>query len=352
MLNQNNITRFNSISEINSFIKNYNSERNEIPKIVENAFSGEIKNLQSEHARLEKIYNELKSNISKEINNELKILEEKIKQTREEGNRNFIYKIINFFKTKKIQNEKLKLEKDFESIIRDKTRIERQKAFRSTNKLNEYFETKELIISDRCRQRYKEIDHTKEIVDGLYTLIAGAVGETAVVKELQNLPDSNVLINDFSMKFDPPIFNKKENDRIFSIQIDHLLICNAGIFILETKNWSKQSIESLDLRSPVKQITRTSFALFVLLNSESELNRIKLDRHHWGNKQIPVRNIVVMIHDKPKEKFKHVKILSLNELIGYITYFDPVFDDTEITSIADYLRLNKTDKRFDDFKCF
>ena len=104
---------------------------------------------------------------------------------------------------------------------------------------------------------------------------------------------SSYLFNDFSMEFNPPIYNKKENDRIFSIQIDHLLISDSGIFILETKNWSKQSIKNLDLRSPVKQILRTSYALFVLLNSESEYNKIKLNRHHWGSKVTLFVNIDV-----------------------------------------------------------
>lgn len=181
---------------------------------------------------------------------------------------------------------------------------------------------------------------TKEVIEGLYTLIAGAIGENLVVKELQKLSDKYVLINDFSIEFNPPIFNRKENDRIYSIQIDHLLITDSGIFILETKNWSKQSINNLDLRSPVTQIMRTSYALFVLLNSESEYNEINLNSHHWGNKQIPIRNIIVMINEKPKEKFKYVKVKSLNELNGYITYFDSIFNDAEVKSISDYLRMD------------
>lgn len=180
---------------------------------------------------------------------------------------------------------------------------------------------------------------TKEIVEGLYTLIAGAIGENLVVKEIEKLSDEYVLFNDFSIEFDPPIYNRKENDRIYSIQIDHLLVANSGIFILETKNWSKDSIENLDLRSPIKQIMRTSFALFVLLNSESEFNKIHLNNHHWGNEQIPIRSIIVMINEKPKEKFKYVKVKTLNELNGYISYFEPIFSDAEVKSISDYLRM-------------
>ena len=200
---------------------------------------------------------------------------------------------------------------------------------------------REQIILERSLPSHEELAFTKEVVDGLYTLIAGAIGESLVVKELQKLSDKYFLINDLSMEFNPPIFNRKENDRIYSIQIDHLIIANSGVFILETKNWSKQSIKNYDLRSPVKQIMRTNFALFVLLNSESDYNDINLDSHHWGKKQIPIRNIIVMINNKPNEKFKYVKVISLNELNGYITYFDPIFSDAEVKRIFDHLMMNK-----------
>ena len=143
------------------------------------------------------------------------------------------------------------------------------------------------------------------------------------------------------MKFKPPIYNRKDKDRIYSIQIDHLLVCESGIYILETKNWSKQSINNMDLRSPVKQIQRTSYALFVLLNSTSKYNDIKLEKHHWGHKQITIRNLIVMIQEKPNVNFKHVKVLLLNELNGYVSYFDPVFSPEEVKSICSYLRSKK-----------
>jgi len=141
-----------------------------------------------------------------------------------------------------------------------------------------------------------------------------------------------------------PIYYKKENERIFSVQIDHLLVTNSGIFIIETKNWSKKSIESLDFRSPVKQIRRTSYALFVILNSDTKQRGINFRRHHWGDKQLPLRNIVVMINEKPKEKFKYVQVKTLNELNRYITYFEQIFDDSEVESISKHLKRikNKT----------
>ena len=47
ILNENGITRFNSIGEINTFINNYEAEKKEIPKIIESKLNQEINNLQS-----------------------------------------------------------------------------------------------------------------------------------------------------------------------------------------------------------------------------------------------------------------------------------------------------------------
>jgi hypothetical protein len=148
--------------------------------------------------------------------------------------------------------------------------------------LSEYSINREKVISDRSSLKIRKLANTKEVVDGLYPLIAGAIRENLVVKELKKLSDKHILFNDFSIDYETPISNKKENDSIFSIQIDHLLITNSGIVIIETKNWSKNSIDNFDLRSPINQIKRTSYTLFVILNSNSKNSKIKLKKHHWG----------------------------------------------------------------------
>jgi len=230
------------------------------------------------------------------------------------------------------------LEKNLESIIKKKTSNAEDKVAKLEIEIADCLENKRKIISERCKESFEDMAYTKEVVDGLYALIAGAIGESSVVKALQQLSDDFYLFNDFSLNFDPPIYNRNEDDRIFSIQIDHLLVCQSGVFLLETKNWSRGSIENLDLRSPVKQILRNSYALFVLLNSGSKFNDIKLECHHWGSKKIPIRNVIVMTNAKPKEEFKHVKVLSLSELNGYIQYFEQSFSGKEVKSIFEYLK--------------
>ncbi|BCO32599.1 hypothetical protein TspCOW1_27020 [Thiohalobacter sp. COW1] len=275
-LHNHGIYRFNSIGDIKAFLQRYESEKKDIPATVK-----------------------LKTD------EEIKALEEASKKAIEIRDKNLFNKVLYYFKARKLIKNHAALVNNYEAEV-----------------------------SKRCTDSYRELEFIKETVEGLYSTIAGAIGENAVVSELQKLSDNHYLINDFSLTFDPPIFNKRENDRIYSIQIDHLLICKSGVFVLETKYWSAQSIENLDLRSPVEQIKRASFALFVFLNSDTNQGLV---RHHWGSKKIPIRNIIVMTNKAPKSDFQHVKVLPLDKLNGYIKYFDEIFDETETKNIFNYL---------------
>jgi hypothetical protein len=64
---------------------------------------------------------------------------------------------------------------------------------------------------------------------------------------------------------------------------------------------------------------------------------LHLDRHHWGIKKIPIKNLIVLTNSKPKEEFQYVKVLTLNELLGYVQYFKPTFSNSEAQRITDYL---------------
>ena len=44
-----------------------------------------------------------------------------------------------------------------------------------------------------------------------------------------------------------------------------------------------------------------------------------------------------MTNEKPSGEFKHVKVLGLHELIGYVNFFDSVLDSEEVESIFGYL---------------
>ena len=219
---------------------------------------------------------------------------------------------------------------------------------RSINKLVEIRQDKnnryQFIISqlnNAVRQSSQfslsELERKKGTIDELSSFINGALGEQKVVKTLEALSDEYFLINDFAVSFPTAIYNRQENDYIRSIQIDHVLVAPSGIFLIETKNWSEKSLENPSFRSPVQQIKRTSFVLFKLLNNEMRNYHLYIDKHHWGEKKISIRNLIVFINTKPKEEFQYVKILTLHELIDYVNYFKPTFSNIETQRIADHL---------------
>jgi hypothetical protein len=194
-------------------------------------------------------------------------------------------------------------------------------------------------VNESALSFLQELERKKKVIDEINNSIHGAIGEHMVLKDLENLSDDYVLINDFSCTFNPPLYNRQENDYIKSIQIDHILISPSGIFLIETKNWSEQSLKNLSLRSPVEQIRRTSFALFRILADKTSL----LDQHHWGDRKIPIRNLIVLINQKPNTEFQYVKILTLKELRNYVEYFKQSISLSEVQMITeDLIRLNES----------
>jgi len=94
------------------------------------------------------------------------------------------------------------------------------------------------------------------------------------------------------------------------------------------------------LRSPVVQIRRANFALFKILTGEITRS---LDQHHWGDRKIPIRNLIVLVNQKINEEFQYVKILTLKELRNYVEYFKPCFSSKETQLISNYLlQLNES----------
>jgi hypothetical protein len=189
------------------------------------------------------------------------------------------------------------------------------------------------LVSESSDSVVREFDRHKAVITGLKPYIYGAIGELKVAETLRRLPEGCILINDLSIEFPKPLYFKQEDQYISSVQIDHLLITQAGVFVIETKNWSEKTANDQAVFSPINQVRRAGFALFVLLSDPSEV----LGRTHlWGSQKIPVRNIVVFTGHKPSGEFQYVKTLGLNELEGYVRYFKPIFSIEDANRIAEY----------------
>jgi hypothetical protein len=339
VLSKKGITRFNSISDIQDFFDSYELEKREVVDKAGGDVDRELDALQALGHSYQKRLDTKKIKISQGLHSKIQILESKGGLIKGTNKSNRLFQLLDLLHLSFLTAKKYILDKNFDRIVFLGTYFIKRKLNSIVKKIKDYSINRQRIIDDRCSPALSKLVYIKEVLEALQPLIAGAKGEHLVVKEIEKLSDEHILINDFSMTFNPPIYNRKEKDRIFSIQIDHLLVTKAGIFVLETKNWSERSLERLDIWSPVKQVQRSAYALFILLNSKSNRSKNGLNWHPWGTKQIPIRNVVVMINEKPREKFNFVAVKSLNELNGYINYFNPVFSDEEFNRVVNRLRM-------------
>jgi hypothetical protein len=341
-LEENNINDFKSLKEVIDFQSSYPIIRQQEISNHEKLIEQEEKILNKDLQLLEITIETQKHEAEQKLINEIDKLKEQLNSLKNEESTNIFQKLRKNFRhwnnkrqlRHKEQNFDLEVFKSINELV-DLRQVKNNRHQFITSQFN-------LAVEESSQTALSEIERKKSVIDKLSSFIYGALGEQKVVKTLEALSDEYFLINDFSVSFSPAIYNRQENDYIKSIQIDHLVVAPSGIFLIETKNWSEKSLENLSLRSPVKQIKRTSFVLFKLLNNEMSNFHLRLDKHHWGDKKISIKNLIVMTNAKPQEEFQYVKILTLNKLLGYINYFKPTFSINETQRIADFiLRINE-----------
>ena len=342
-LQRNNVTGLTSLNELIAFQKNYSTSRQQIISKHELSITQEKNDLNSEISQLDQLIKVTKTALEEDLRKEIEQLKQQL-HCLSTSSKNIIRSLINYFKKNSLKRKIRNSELNFDSKISFELG---QSINTLTEKNNRYhFITSHFndAVQESSRASLWELERKKKVIDEINSSIYGAIGEQKVVKELENLSNDYFLINDFCLSFSPPIYNRQENDHIRSIQIDHLLVSPFGVFLIETKNWSHQSLNNLSLRSPVQQIKRTNFALYKMLSGEIP-GLLNLNQHHWGERKIPIKNLIVLTNHKPNEEFQYVKVVTLSELLSYIKYFKPSFSSMETQVIAKYL-LNLTNNHF------
>jgi hypothetical protein len=316
-----------------TFQKNYDGSRQQIISKHELLIAQEKNTLSTHILQLNNTISAKKIELEEELKFEIQDLKRKLGEL-SVGRKNFIQKLITYFKKRSLRNQIQSNESSIDFKVSQSVQYLTDTLAETNNRYQYITSRFPEAVDQSCAVPLKELERKKRIIDEVNSFIYGALGEQKVVKELENLSDDYILINDFTCSFQQPIYYKQEDQYIKSIQIDHLLISPAGIFLIETKNWSEQSLNNLNLRSPVEQIKRTNFALFKLLSDENSNSNFGLSRHHWGTRKVPIKNLIVLINQKPIEEFQFVKVLTLKELISYIKYFAPVLLANERERIA------------------
>jgi hypothetical protein len=335
-LREQGINEFKSLNEVRNFLKNYSSILQETVFNHTSLIEQEKSTLNDEIFQLKNSIELRKTEVENQIQSELENLKyrlENLPLTHSNLAKEFTTDFKKIVLTIKIWIDEFMLDYKPKYSVRKSMKMLSEKANRYEY-IDSYFID---AVNKSALVQLLELKRKKSIIDEINNTIYGALGEQKVVKELENLSDEFILINDFNCSFNPPIYYSAENNYIKSVQMDHVLISSSGIFLIETKNWSEYSLNNLSMYSPVQQIKRASFALNKVLNEKSGKSILKLKRHHWGDRKVPIKKLIVLINQKPREEFQYVKILTLNELLSYINYFEPTLSSNETQNVANYL---------------
>ncbi len=203
------------------------------------------------------------------------------------------------------------------------------KLFRIDRQLKRFVKNSPELIRVRTESISGDFFWNKQVFDSNFNLIQGASGEQQALDELRKLPDSFYVVNNVQISFSRPLYEPRSNQRIYSIQADHVVVAPSGIFLIETKNWSRGT-ENLNYGfSAFDQIKRTNFALYCYFNPVSR----SIFSFFAKTKKIKIRSILLMTGYKAEGTDQHVKVLSLNQLRGYIEYFKDELNNKEIQDV-------------------
>ena len=327
ILRENRIYDFETLKDIDAFRYNY---KNNIDKIRQESMLKLRASISDLEGKRETLSSKIGNNTQKENNSltaNLAKVNKKITELKKP--KKIIEKILLFFEKRKLLRKKRGIEK----------LLKKEQIKLST--ILDYIKDKK-DNPEKWIEKYsiKKIEEQKRIVSVFKAnrhLFYGAKGEEQVINVLSALPQNYIVINNYRLEFHHPIYDKRNDDRIYSIQIDHVVAGPTGIYLIETKNWSRDSIENLDLLSPIKQLRRHSFAMFVLLNQAIEEGEMRHLTNHWGSMKISPRNIVCMINSKPTHKFQYVTVLTLGEIAHHILRQKQEYSKEALEGIVSYL---------------
>ncbi len=152
------------------------------------------------------------------------------------------------------------------------------------------------------------LDQTIALVRSLLTSteLAGAEAELTVIDHLRMLPSSAVVFNDVRLEATRHI--RFDGAGLMSAQIDHVVLTPAGVFVIETKRWSRRFVESGDFYNPFEQVSRANYLCYDLL------------RESFG--KMRVRSIIACVGnllEAPRDSY--IKVVRPESLNSYISGF-------------------------------
>ena len=160
-------------------------------------------------------------------------------------------------------------------------------------------------------------------------LHAGTKGENKVIEELLKLDDNYHIL--CGMRIELPYFvtyNGQKN--LGSAQMDLVVVCTKGVFMIEVKNWSDNYVQNNPNLSPYEQTDRAGRVLWITLQ-----NVIK---------NIRVTNVLLSIRGNISynEKYRAVFVSSLDRINKFLENRHDTLNQNDIKKLVDSLKHNVT----------
>jgi len=175
----------------------------------------------------------------------------------------------------------------------------------------------------------KELEPIKSSYDFLKAhepFLIGSKGEEAVITALLQLSDDYHVLNDVNLRFKPALFWNKTGEKIYTCQIDHIVVGPTGIFVLETKNWSSLNIEKKSDEVQY-QVDRSGFALRSYIR----------DHYSWILDPPKIFYAIVSMSRKNMEwkMDNFIDVVSPDQLCDYIQRMKPTLSDDAVKKFID-----------------
>jgi hypothetical protein len=159
------------------------------------------------------------------------------------------------------------------------------------------------------------------------SFLIGAGGEEFVISVLSQLPDEYHVINDVNLHFHRAIHWRERHEYIKNCQIDHIVVGQTGIFMLETKNWKASDVE-LKSDELKHQVRRSNLALWYYLKD-----------YYWRNEWPKIRNVIVSMKGSPSglKLDKYIDVVTPHQLCRYITARQIALSEDAVKRLVDLI---------------
>jgi hypothetical protein len=160
-------------------------------------------------------------------------------------------------------------------------------------------------------------------------LHAGAKGENKVIDELLKLDDSYHILAGIDVTLSRWVtYNGKKN--LKSAQMDIVVVCPKGVFMIEVKNWSDHYVKNNTNLSPYEQTERAGRVLWIFLQDVIKGTR--------------VTNILLSIQGNMtyNQNYRSVFVSSLNKINQFLENRQDSLNEKDVNKIVKNLKRSFT----------